>query len=273
MKGSSYVNAEPATTPISNGLAGSGLSVGPPEPLELLPVLALVFSVDPLELPVVVPTLPVDPLKLPIDAPAPPVDPLGLVTPVPLANSPVLREPKLLPVLAGDSDLDPVGGVAGAAGRRRREKMALRLVNLRSAFMRLLLARFTARRAASQCLGCLRRHVLNLFELDASPWPAVARAVAAVRSEVRLIVAVVWEELAAAATLNADETRHSAISSAVSGCAHAQRERGRGVDILVISFGSWAVCVRPLALRARLATGVPLSRACDDVCGRLTLGG
>jgi hypothetical protein len=133
----------------------------------------------------------------------------------------------------------------------------------------LRLARLTACRAALQPFGCLRRHAFNALDLEASLWSAAARAVTAVRRA--LVVAMGWEEPAAAAALAVSRTRHSsATSSVLSGCAWAQQERGRVIDIRVISFGSWAVYVRPLALRARLATGVPLSGTCDGASGSLS---
>src|ERR1700728_738037 len=238
MNGSSYIRAEPATTPISN------------EPVELLPVKP-----------------PVLPELLPVEPPVLPEPPVLELLPVLPAPEPVLPvEP--LPSPTGNSGFDPAGGAIGVIRASlcwRCVPLALRFAMSRSVLVSLRLARLTACRAALQPFGCLRRHAFNALDLDASLWSAAAWAVTAVRRA--LVVAMRWEEPAAAAALAVSRTRHSATSSVLSGCACAQRERGRVIDIRVISFGSWAVCVRPLALRARLATGVPLSGTCDGACG------
>jgi hypothetical protein len=82
-----------------------------------------------------------------------------------------------------------------------------------------------------------------------------------------LIVAVGWVVLAVAAVLIVKSARHAATSSVITCSTLLLRGWGWDVNMLLVSFGSRAVCVRPLALRARLATGVPLSGTCDGAVG------
>jgi hypothetical protein len=69
--------------------------------------------------------------------------------------------------------------------------------------------------------------------------------------------------LAAAPTLGANRVRHVATSSVTTCSTLVRLRRWWDVNKLVISFGSRAVSGRPMALRARLATGVPLSGICE----------
>lgn len=192
--------------------------------------------------------------------------------------------PVELPVLAKwlrvpdrDLDFDSVGWVARACLPlevgvpvclwRRRAMRAVRLRTFLSARASLTRERLTACRSARQWPGRARRHLLNLRELCARARRSAARAARAPCRAVLLIMAVGWVVLAAAPALIANKVRHVTTSSVVICRAHARWGRGWDVNMLLLSFGSWAVCLRPLALRARLATGVPLSGTCEGALG------
>jgi hypothetical protein len=120
----------------------------------------------------------------------------------------------------------------------------------------------TRRRMAAQLRRCSARHLFRAFVSDASSCFAPVLALAATATsrgaleldELALALAA-RNPIATIAITSKD--RHLVTSS-----CQVRPGRERCVNIDDISFGSWAVCVRPLALRTRLATGVPLSGIC-----------